>query len=289
MNPSKMPSMSLLRFALFSLALTACDGEDKAPASNEPPGFCSGTQLFGNPNATTGLTEAQCTPSCTDCGAAPYLPPTFDDAALATLTTLVNDTPSALLTANPYAEGSAEPIPEGSVCALSPTTPGHYRLDTFASASAARDAGAEVTHTGVCGQCSSLNNLAVYIAQQDLTEPVRACGLLAMRENDAAAFDCLLALGFDEPCAQIWQFNTKHTQLKCLGVCLAALDDPYHLPDGSLNPCLVCDEVQSGPVFKAVAGRTRRNSGLPNALCRPCSEVTPLEHSYAFESSLSGG
>jgi hypothetical protein len=48
-------------------------------------------------------------------------------------------------------------------------------------------------------------------------------------------------------------------------------------------------EVQSGPVFKAVAGRTRRNSGLPNALCRPCSEVTPLEHSYAFESSLSGG
>ena len=180
-------------------------------------------------------------------------------------------------------------IPEGSVCAVTPTTPGHYRLDTFASASAARAAGAEVSHTGVCGQCSSLNNLAVYIAQQDLTEPVRECGLLAMRENDAAALDCLLALGFDQPCAQIWQFNTKHTQLKCLGVCLAALDDPYHLPDGSLNPCLVCDEVQSGPVFKAVAGRTRRNSGLPNALCRPCSEVTPLEHNYAFESSLSGG
>ena len=270
------------------LCFTACDAAEKAPISGEPPGFCSGEQLVGNPNATTGLTAEQCTPTCTDCGAAPYLPPTFDDAALATLTSLVNDTPASLLTGDPYAEGSADTIPDGSVCAVTPTTPGHYRLDTFASASAARDAGAEVSHTGVCGQCSSLNNLAVYIAQQDLTEPVRECGLLAMRENDAAAFDCLLALGFDEPCAQIWQFNTKHTQLKCLGVCLAALDDPYHLPDGSLNPCLVCDEVQSGPVFKAVAGRTRRNSGLPNALCRPCAEVTPLAHAYAFESSDTG-
>jgi len=55
---------------------------------------------------------------------------------------------------------------------------------------------------------------------------------------------------------------------------------PYHLPDGRLNDCLLCDEVQSGPVFKAVAGRTRRNSGLPNALCRPCSEVRPLVHAY---------
>lgn len=281
--------MNRLLGLLALCALTACDAEETGPAANGVPGFCSGTQLFGNPNATTGLTDEQCKPTCTDCGAAPYLPPTFDDAALATLTTLVNDTPSALLTANPYAEGSADPIPEGSVCAVTLKTPGHYRLDTFGSASEARAAGAEVSHNGVCGQCSSLNNLAVYIAQQDLTEPVRACGLLAMRENDAAALDCLLALGFDEPCAQIWQFNTKHTQLKCLGVCLAALDDPYHLPDGSLNPCLVCDEVQSGPVFKAVAGRTRRNSGLPNALCRPCSEVTPLEHNYAFESSLSGG
>ena len=99
--------MNRLLGLLALCALTACDEKDGAPASNEAPGFCSGTQLFGNPNATTGLTDEQCTPTCTDCGAAPYLPPTFDDAALATLTTLVNDTPSALLTGDPYAEGSA--------------------------------------------------------------------------------------------------------------------------------------------------------------------------------------
>ena len=268
------------------LCFTACD-EAEPTTADEAPGFCSGAQLFGNPNATTGLTAEQCTPTCNDCGSAPYLPPSFDAEALSTLSSLINDTPAALLAADPYAEGSAATIPDGSVCAVTPTTPGHYRLDTFVSATEARAAGAEVSHTGVCGLCSGLNNLAVYISQQDLTAPVRECGLLGMREGESAQRDCLRALGFDEACAQIWQFNTKHTQLKCLGVCLAALNKPYHLPDGSLNPCLVCDEVESGPVFKAVAGRTRRNSGLPNALCRPCSEVTPLEHSYAFESSAS--
>lgn len=63
-------------------------------------------------------------------------------------------------------------------------------------------------------------------------------------------------------------------------ICLANLDQPYNLEDGTLNPCIQCDEDESGPVFKAVAGRTRRNSGLPNAICRPCSEVRPLVHAY---------
>ncbi len=55
---------------------------------------------------------------------------------------------------------------------------------------------------------------------------------------------------------------------------------PYQLPDGALNPCLQCDEDRSGPVFKAVAGRTRRNTGIASALCRPCDEVSPLVHRY---------
>jgi len=85
-------------------------------------------------------------------------------------------------------------------------------------------------------------------------------------------------LGFSEPCAQIWAFNAATTRSACLDVCLAALDDAYHLPDGSLNACLACDEEQSGPVFKAVAGRTRRNSGIPVAICRPPEQVSALRH-----------
>ncbi|MCU1282383.1 MAG: hypothetical protein JWM53_5929, partial [bacterium] len=56
--------------------------------------------------------------------------------------------------------------------------------------------------------------------------------------------------------------------------------DLCNQPDGTLNACLQGDEDQSGPVFEAVAGRTRRNSGLPNATCRPCSEVQPLVPAY---------
>ena len=115
----------------------------------------------------------------------------------------------------------------------------------------------------------------------DLGAPVRACGLApADPDGGNADLSCLLGLGFDLPCAQIWAFNTTNTKNACLAICIANLTAPYNAPDGALNPCLQCDEDQSGPVFKAVAGRTRRNSGLPNAICRPCSEVQPLVHAY---------
>jgi len=50
--------------------------------------------------------------------------------------------------------------------------------------------------------------------------------------------------------------------------------------DGKLNECLQCDEDRSGPVFKAVAGRTRRNSGIQSSIRRPADEVSPVAHDY---------
>ena len=41
--------------------------------------------------------------------------------------------------------------------------------------------------------------------------------------------------------------------------------------DGKLNPCLECDEVKSGPLFKYYAGRTRRDSGIVSSIPRPAS------------------
>jgi hypothetical protein len=115
--------------------------------------------------------------------------------------------------------------------------------------------------------------------QEDLIAPVRACGMqhLGDLEGDVT---CLMGLGFQRPCAKIWAYNTSHTSTACFDTCITLLNAPYNNPDGSLNACLACDEQQSGPVFKAVAGRTRRNSGLANAICRPCSEVQPLVHAY---------
>jgi hypothetical protein len=82
---------------------------------------------------------------------------------------------------------------------------------------------------------------------------------------------CLERLGFTHPCAQIWAFNVRHTQDKCLGPCISP--GFCHLPDGTLNDCLTCDERESGPVFKAVASRTRRNTELATSICRTCTEA----------------
>jgi hypothetical protein len=248
---------------------------------------CSGDQLFGRPNATTGLSEEQCTPFCADCDLQGFAAREFSVAEIEQLRAWQLVEPFDEITTDPYLAEAPEVMSE-SVCGFltDPQQPLTYRLETFASAEAAVSAGAEVTHGGICGVCSTLENLAVYIQNEDLTAPVRQCGLDGISDGKEANIACLQALGFDLPCAQIWYFNTENTRNSCFEPCIAALNEPYHLPDGSLNACLQCDEDNSGPVFKAVAGRTRRNSGLANALCRPCSEVIPLPHTYANLASI---
>lgn len=241
---------------------------------------CEGEAVFGRPNERTGLTAEQCAPRCDNCGGEGWVAaePTAGDIEFLLSMSLV-DAP-ALLALDPYAS-PAPPEPTGDpVCAVVKTSSATYRLSTFESASAATDADAIVTHFGACGLCSSLRDLAVYMRYPDLTEPVRACGLKGVFEGPEVSRACIEALGFTPACAQIWWYNVLATRERCAEPCFAALDQPYHLPNGALNPCLACDESKSGAVFKAIAGRTRRNTGLANAMCRPCSEVRPLGHDY---------
>jgi hypothetical protein len=155
----------------------------------------------------------------------------------------------------------------------------HYRLRTFPDGPAARAAGHAVTHHGACGTCSTLRDLAVYLERPDLTAPVRRCGML-IQAADALA--CLEALGFTRPCAETWHWNALHTRQACFLTCLGSWAEgaPSAGPDGRLNACLQCDEDRSGPVFKAAAGRTRRNSGLPSSIPRTAEEVAPVVHDY---------
>jgi hypothetical protein len=248
--------------------------EDSQTATSE--------RLFGVPNATTGLTDAQCGPVCS-CGDEAWSPPNYteDDFAQWRSMTLV-DAPSPSLQ-TPY--GTVEPITfgEDAVCAvILEDDPSRYRLQSFDSTQSAARAGARPTHFGACGLCSSLQDLAVYASIPDLTDPVRACGLQFLTGPPEAHVQCLLDLGFSEPCAWIWYHNTLHTRRECMAECFSTLDDPYHHPDGALNACLQCDEDTSGPVFHTVAGRTRRNTGLASSMCRPCAEVRPLVHDYGL-------
>jgi hypothetical protein len=183
---------------------------------------------------------------------------------------------------NPYADDAL--LPDWSaeqVCALRyEEDQVHYQLRSFADEAAARAEGYTVTHGGGCGTCSTLVDLAAYLEHADLTTPVRECSM-SIGSADVV-IECLTNLGFTEFCAQTWLYNALNTFHSCFDLCLDAMvsDLPNNLPDGSLNPCLACDEEQSGPIFKWVAGRTRRNSGIRSAIDRPDRQVYPITHDY---------
>ena len=168
--------------------------------------------------------------------------------------------------------------------------PVEYRLETFPGPESAREAGHVITHRHHCGACSSLQNLAVYLAKPDLTSPARTC---ARRLTAGGVKACFMEeVGFDERCAEIWAENALHTRRRCAATCIGhyglwnVLTDNISAPNtdeyGNLNPCLVCDERTSGPGFQYAAGRTRRNSGLVSAIARPADEIYPVDHRLYF-------
>ena len=282
----RIPSLRTLLIPTLAVVLLGCS--DASPPAEAPPAplaaRCGGegdaaARLFGRPNANTGLDDARCGDACA-CDGGAWRSPEYTQAQLDALTARTLLDPPAELRDDPYAR-TPQPAPQpDKVCAVVPVPEGAggYRLDTFNSAEAAHQAGARVTHSGACGLCSSLQDLSVYIARGDLTDPVRRCGISGITHGHEGTVRCIQELGFTLPCAQIWAYNTTHTREACGSVCFALLGEPYHSADGAPNACIQCDEDQSGPVFKAVAGRTRRNSGLPTALCRPCQDVFRVTH-----------
>jgi hypothetical protein len=173
--------------------------------------------------------------------------------------------------------------PAGTVCAVRfERDQVHYYLSTFATTVAATTAGFAVTHFGACGTCSTLQDLAVYLQKPDLTAPVRKCGI---RVNASTSLTCLKDLGFTTACAQTWLYDLQNTRCQCFSICIWSWiqGEAPTRKDGRLNPCLQCDEDRSGPVFKAIAGRTRRNSGIRSSIPRPNDEIAPVVHDYVPE------
>ena len=174
------------------------------------------------------------------------------------------------------------PAPAGTVCGVRfESDQVHYRLVTFTTTTATRAAGFAVTHFGACGTCSTLQDLAVYLEKPDLTTPVRRCGI----RPESSALMCLGNLGFSAACARTWLYNVQNTRRQCLTVCAWSWikGETSTGSDGRLNSCLQCDEDRSGPVFKATAGRTRRNSGIHSSIPRPNEQIAPVVHDYLPE------
>ncbi|MCY3613005.1 MAG: hypothetical protein OXH51_15880 [Gemmatimonadetes bacterium] len=161
-----------------------------------------------------------------------------------------------------------------------------YRLRTFPDAESAVAEGHVVTHRRHCGTCSSLRDLAAYMARPDLTSPARTC---ARRLTAGGVKQCLMEeIGLSERCAETWTFNVLHTRRRCAGACIGHyglwnvltndMDGARTDEDGNLNPCLACDEYASGPGFRFAAGRTRRSSGLVSAIPRTAGEMYAVDH-----------
>jgi hypothetical protein len=274
----------LTSILLLSLAWTACD--DSPPVDPPAPDpSCRG--LYGSPNVNTGLDTDVCFPRID--GKETWTPRAWDASALAELLGWTLENPPPVLGENPY-ETTPDLQPDANaVCAVLVTGARTYRLQTFAagaveaSIEAARTAGGIITHGGRCGACSALADLEVYARVPDQTEPVRGCAASNLGGPVEDVDACIQQeVGFTPPCARAWAYNAINDGERCREICLNSmlLLEPYNLEDGSLNDCLQCDEDVSGAVFKAIAGRTRRNSGLASAICRPCDTVWRIDHQY---------
>ena len=253
------------------------DGGDEPTGPSGVGQGCEG--LFGRPGENTGLDEEMCSPSC-ECEDGIWEAPDYDDEVIAELRrwSLVEEL--VVPEVDPYKEGDV-PDREG-YCGVVVVDDAEktYRLETFSTLEDLTDAGARLTHGGRCGLCSTLQDLAVYMESMDLTGPVRQCGVQGLVHGEEEQRECIAELGYSEGCTQIWSWNTSHTGEVCRSICMPLLSAPYNNEDGSINDCLACDEEESGPIFQAVAGRTRRNSGIPSAICRPCDGVYRIVHAW---------
>ena len=203
--------------------------------------------------------------------------------------------------ADPYGPGAAETVRgwqssrgyKTGVCAIRFIGEDQvdYELRGFESAAVASAGRFIVTHQGRCGSCSSLSDLAIYLATPDLTTPARQCSRRFGMSGKKHCFE--EQVGFTPYCAESWAYNARQTKAQCLGTCIGdygffnLLFKRYPGENvnssGQLRPCLQCDEEKSGPGFKYSAGRTRRNSGIESAISRPGSEIYPVDHSAYFQ------
>ena len=167
----------------------------------------------------------------------------------------------------------------------------NYKLKSFSTRKAAEKAEYIVTHHGKCGMCSTLEDLAVYLAKPNLTAPARKC---SRSLNISSIANCYKQeIGFSTFCSEQWAYNSEHTRKRCGEICvehygffkilLDRIDRPNKDIDGYLNICLACDEFKSGPGFKYGAGRTRRSSGIYSAIDREDFEIYKIDHYKYFD------
>eukprot|EP00533_Pseudo-nitzschia_delicatissima_P012878 CAMPEP_0197263728 /NCGR_PEP_ID=MMETSP1432-20130617/1344_1 /TAXON_ID=44447 /ORGANISM="Pseudo-nitzschia delicatissima, Strain UNC1205" /LENGTH=421 /DNA_ID=CAMNT_0042728267 /DNA_START=95 /DNA_END=1360 /DNA_ORIENTATION=+ len=143
------------------------------------------------------------------------------------------DEDNALSNTTTAQEDEVEIVPkEAEICETKDTK--FYRIKTYPSAQDAKLAGGFVTHTGNCGVCSTLQDLAVY-ANIDFigaTSPGNFC-----RRQAATSFEnglaCYRGLGMTQDCAKIWADTSWNTAKSCFGSCVLKSTLPQFRGEGT--------------------------------------------------------
>lgn len=148
----------------------------------------------------------------------------------------------------------------------------------FPNASEAHAAGQFVEHCGQCGKCSNEHDIAIYnTTAESLTNAATKCAFWSFVGKERVRSCLLNKVGFTSDCNDCWVDNVMCDRYSCQWICLLSIlsgqrkNEPG--PEGTLNPCLECDEKLCGPAFIKCAGANRRRSGISSDIGRLDDQV----------------
>ena len=152
-----------------------------------------------------------------------------------------------------------------------------------------------LTHTGHCGVCSTMQDLAVIGSKvaasgRSLDTQSIACtsifvvntGTLGKDLN--TEFNTLVScfaeeVGYSAECAKLWAYSSAATSALCLESC-SGLGGSYNgpPPECELSQCIKCSETVQQEQFQMFAGRSYVNSGITQPIARACDSFSAVEH-----------
>jgi hypothetical protein len=136
-----------------------------------------------------------------------------------------------------------------------------------------------ITHTGACGVCSSLQDLAAFLDYSRLVTASSTCFLdwvSSGKGSISPAVECYMDMGFSENCAETLILYQKEIDARDCGTnCAAfALDGDQGQPScEDTSGCASCGS-QVRARFALVAGRTFANSGYPSGTAVSCGAIS---------------
>jgi len=152
-----------------------------------------------------------------------------------------------------------------------------------------------LTHTGHCGVCSTMQDLAVIGSKvaasgRSLDTQSIACSSIfvvntgTLGKDLDTEFNTLVScfaekVGYSAECAKLWAYSSAATSALCLESC-SGLGGSYNgpPPECELSQCIKCSETAQQEQFQMFAGRSYVNSGITQPIARACDSFSAVEH-----------